>query len=101
MSSEAELLKEISQKLDKMLKLLAINAVKDFAKEQEKIILLDSLGFRPVEIAKFLNKSPDNVSVVLGSVRKKTEKTVSATAEIKEEAQKTNTQEVQTQREVT
>jgi Holliday junction resolvasome RuvABC DNA-binding subunit len=66
-----DLLVEISSKLDKVLKLLAIDAVKGFEKEQQKIELLDSLGFKPSEIAKLLNKSPENVSVVLGSIRKK------------------------------
>jgi len=68
-------LTEISGKLDKILKLLAIDAVKGLSTEQEKIELLDSLGFRPVEIAKFLNKSPDNVSVQLNLIRKKKGKT--------------------------
>jgi hypothetical protein len=68
-----DLLADISSKLDKVLKLLAIDAVKDFEKEQQKIELLDSIGFKPSEIAKFLNKSPENVSVVLGSIRKKKE----------------------------
>ncbi len=66
-----DLLEEISEKLDKVLKLLAIDAVKGFEKEQQKIELLDSIGFKPSEIAKMLNKSPENVSVVLGSIRKK------------------------------
>jgi hypothetical protein len=66
-----DLLEEISEKLDKVLKLLAIDAVKSFEKEQQKIELLDSIGFKPSEIAKMLNKSPENVSVVLGSIRKK------------------------------
>lgn len=66
-----DLLVDISLKLEKVLKLLAIDAVKGYTKEQEKIELLDSLGFKPSEIAKFLNKSPVNVSVVLGSLRKK------------------------------
>jgi len=68
-----DLLEDISAKLDKVLKLLAIDAVKDFEKEQQKIELLDSIGFKPSEIAKFLNKSPENVSVVLGSIRKRKE----------------------------
>ena len=53
---------------------LSIKYVKGYSTEQEKIELLDSLGFRPVEIAKFLNKSPENVSVQLGIIRKKKEK---------------------------
>lgn len=68
-----ELLAEISSKLDKALRLLALDVVKDYEKEQQKIELLDSLGFRPVDIAKFLNKSQENVNVVLGSIRKKKE----------------------------
>ena len=71
MSQTNDLLNEISEKLDKILKLLSIDAVKGYSTEQEKIELLDSLGFRPVEIAKFLNKSPDNVSVQLNIIRKK------------------------------
>jgi len=74
MSQTDKLLAEISQKLDKMLRLLAIDAVKGITKEQEKIELLDSLGFRPIEIAKLLNKSPDNISVQLNIIRKKKEK---------------------------
>ena len=73
--SQNDFLSEISGKLDKILKLLAIDAVKGYSTEQEKIELLDSLGFRPVEIAKFLNKSPENVSVQLNIIRKKKEKT--------------------------
>ncbi len=68
-----DLIEEISDKLDKVLKLLAIDAVKGFEKESQKIELLDSIGFKPSEIAKMLNKSPENVSVVLGSIRKKKE----------------------------
>ena len=75
-----DLLADISSKLDKVLKLLAIDAVKDFEKEQQKIELLDSIGFKPSEISKFLNKSPENVSVVLGSIRKKKEPKQKTTA---------------------
>lgn len=69
--SQNDLLSDISGKLDKILKLLAIDAVKSYTTEQEKIELLDSLGFRPVEIAKFLNKSPENVNVQRSIIRKK------------------------------
>jgi hypothetical protein len=75
------LLEEISGKLDKVLKLLAIDAVKGFEKEQQKIELLDSIGFKPSEIAKMLNKSPENVSVVLGSIRKKKDQKTTAKPE--------------------
>lgn len=70
MSTE-DLLKEISIKLDKILKLLSADAIKGLSTEKEKIQLLDSLGFRPIEIAKFMNKSQENVNVQLGILRKK------------------------------
>jgi hypothetical protein len=61
----------IVDKLDKMLKLLASENVKGLPREQDKIEALDSLDFRPGEIAKMLGKTPENVSVVLGNIRKK------------------------------
>jgi len=61
---------EISDKLDKMLRLLSIVVVKGIEKEQDKIGLLNELGFKPIEIARLLNKSPENVRVQLGIVRK-------------------------------
>jgi DNA-directed RNA polymerase specialized sigma24 family protein len=73
MSQQNELLAEISEKLDKVLRLLALDVVKGYEKEMEKIDLLDSIGFRPIEIAKFLNKSQDNVNNRLNEIRKKRE----------------------------
>jgi hypothetical protein len=73
MSQTDKLLTEISEKMDKMLRLLAIGTVKGIEKEQDKIELLDSLGFRPVEIAKLLNKSQDNINVQLSKIKKKKE----------------------------
>lgn len=67
-------LAEISKKLDNIQKLLAMLAVKDLETEQSKIELLDRLGFKPVEIANFLSKSPDNISVQLNLIRKKKQK---------------------------
>ncbi len=67
-------LSEISKKLDNIQRLLALIAVKDLDTEQNKIELLDRLGFKPIEIAVFLGKSPDNISVQLNIIRKKKEK---------------------------
>jgi len=92
--SRNDVLTEISGKLDKILKLLAIDAVKGLSTEQEKIELLDSLGFRPVEIAKFLNKSPENVSVQLNLIRKKKVKTTKTPTQT--ETEKTITVEAET-----
>jgi hypothetical protein len=73
MSQTNDLLLGISEKLDKVLRLLALNLVKEYEKELDKIELLDSIGFRPIEIAKFLNKSQDNVNNRLNEIRKKKE----------------------------
>jgi hypothetical protein len=70
-SSEVKLLRAILDKLEKIEKLQALQAVKGTEKELDKIDLLDSLGFRPVEIARLLNKSEANVGVVLSNLRKK------------------------------
>jgi hypothetical protein len=93
--SRNDLISEISGKLDKILKLLAIDAVKEFSTEQEKIGLLDSLGFRPAEIAQFLNKTPENVSMQLSIIRKKKEKTPKTAT--KPETEKAVTQQVKTE----
>jgi DNA-directed RNA polymerase specialized sigma24 family protein len=66
-----DLLKEISVKLDKVIKLLAASAIKEYDTEQKKIELLDSMGFKSTEIAKILNKSIENVCVQLSLISKK------------------------------
>jgi hypothetical protein len=75
MSNIEKSLGEISEKLDKILKLLALDVVKELKKDQDKVELLDSLGFRPVEIGRFLNKSTENVGAVLSNLKKKKEET--------------------------
>jgi hypothetical protein len=88
MSHTEELLSEISGKIDKMLRLFAVEVVKGIAEEQGKIELLDSLGFRSSEIARLLNKTPDNVSVQLNKIRKKKEKSVKTVGSEKAEAER-------------
>ena len=88
MSQTDRLLQEISGKMDKLLRLQALEAVKGISGEQGKIELLDSLGFRPIEIAQLLNKTQDNISVQLGIIRKKKsgKKTKPAEQAVSEEA---------------
>ncbi|MGA2682011.1 MAG: hypothetical protein ABSF44_09460 [Candidatus Bathyarchaeia archaeon] len=74
MTTTDDLLKEISNKLDRMTKLLAASIIKDYGTEQEKIELLVSMGFTSSEIAKVLNKSIQNVCVQLSLISKKKEK---------------------------
>lgn len=71
MSTTNELLQQISDKMDKLLRLQALEVVKGIPEEQGKIEILDSLGFRPVDIAKLLNKTPENINVVLSNISKK------------------------------
>lgn len=66
--------KELNVKLDKIVKLLALLVLKDQQKETDKIELLDSLGFRPIEISGILSKSLSNVTTTLTLVRKKDKK---------------------------
>lgn len=89
-----DLLREISGKLDKMIKLLAANTVREHGTEQEKIELLDSMGFKSTEIAKLLNKSIQNVDVQLRIISKKKEKTEKTPA--KTQMEKTTVQNVTT-----
>ena len=65
------ILEEISLKMDRLIKLQSLSFLKEVESEQEKIKTLDSLGFRPVEIATILDKSQENVRVVLSQLRKK------------------------------
>lgn len=66
-----DVLIDISSKLDKIIKLLALSAVKEAQKEKGKIELLDSVGFTSSEIGKILNKSTENVCTVLKSLKDK------------------------------
>jgi len=71
MSTTDKLLQEISDKMDKLLRLQALEFLKGIEEEQRKVELLDSLGFAPNDIAKLLNKTPENIYVVLSNLRKK------------------------------
>jgi DNA-directed RNA polymerase specialized sigma24 family protein len=61
---------QISEKLDKLIRLQAFLVVKGEATKQAKIALLDCLGFKSAEIGKILGKSSENVSMVLSRLRK-------------------------------
>lgn len=63
----------VQDKLEKLTKLIALMALRQEESEQEKIRLLDSMGFRQIEIARILNKTPDNIGMVIRRLRKKTD----------------------------
>jgi DNA-directed RNA polymerase specialized sigma24 family protein len=66
--------KEIINKIDLIVRLLALNIVKDLAVQKEKILALSSFGFGPSEIAKLLGTTPNTVSVALSETKKKAKK---------------------------
>jgi DNA-binding CsgD family transcriptional regulator len=63
--------KEISSKMDTIIRLLALNVVKDMKKQKEKILYLTSFGFGPTEIANLIGTTANTVNVSLSKSRKK------------------------------
>jgi len=61
--------KDLSRKLDLLVKLTAVNLVKD-KKSEEQIKLLSDQGFRPKEIAWLLGKTTNFVNVTLHKLKK-------------------------------
>lgn len=66
--------KELLKKMDILVKLTAANIVGQSKNFKEQVRLLSSVGMRPREIADILNKSPNNVSVTLNSIKKESKK---------------------------
>lgn len=87
-----DLLIDISSKLDKVLKLMALQVVRGLEKESEKIELLDTAGFTSTEIGKALNKSTANVCTVLKGIKERAEKS----EKIEEKGAKKATNELET-----
>ena len=66
--------KELKDKLGVITKLLTLNLVRDMKLQKDKIIVLASFGFQPVQIAELLGTTPDTVSSTLYRARKKKRK---------------------------
>jgi len=67
-----QILKDISAKLDIVLRLLALRAISsDDLKEQEKIVLLDRVGLEAKRIAGLVGVKPPTVRGTLSRMRKK------------------------------
>lgn len=64
--------KEIIEKMDTIIRLLALGIVSDIEKQKDKILYLSSLGFGPTEIANLIGTTPNTVNVALSQSRKKT-----------------------------
>jgi len=65
-----ELSSSIEKKLETLIKLVAMNAIKG-REFQEQVRILDQAGLKPSEIASLLNKTPNNISVTLNYIRRK------------------------------
>lgn len=61
---------EVSAKLDILIRLTALNVVKDVKLQKEQIRTLSDAGFGPSEIADILKTTSNTVSVVLSAIRK-------------------------------
>jgi hypothetical protein len=68
---DGEQFRTLLDKLDKILRLQALNVVKTLPKEQDKIEQLDAAGFKPAEIDRLLGKTSGYSSVVLGRLEEK------------------------------
>ncbi len=71
---EKEQFKELTDKLNIITRLLALNLVKDMKTQNEKITTLSSFSFGPSDIAEMLGTSSNTVSVALSKIRSKKKK---------------------------
>jgi hypothetical protein len=60
----------VSAKLDILIRLSALNVVKDMKPQKEQIRTLSDAGFGPSEIADFLKTTSNTVNVTLSAIRK-------------------------------
>ena len=63
-------IKDITKRLDLIIKLLAISSLKD-SNLTDKICFLYTSGFSPKEISEILNTTSNYVNVILSNMRKK------------------------------
>ena len=61
---------EITERLDLIIKLLAMKMMDDQDSQKNKIIQLSKIGLQPKEIANILGTSSNTVSVTLSGARK-------------------------------
>jgi len=59
---------QLSNKMDTIIKLLALNAVAG-KQLKDQVAILSSFGFQPKQIAEMLGKTPNNIRVILHRLR--------------------------------
>lgn len=65
---EPEQFEKLMEKLDLLIKLTAVNMLRD-KEPKEKVKVLYGLGLRPIEIARIIDKSPNYVNVNIHRIR--------------------------------
>jgi DNA-binding NarL/FixJ family response regulator len=75
--------KEILKRFDAVIKLLTLTAMKEET-QKKKIILLDSVGFKPKEIADLLSTTNNTVSVALSNIKRKDKESEKSDANVNE-----------------
>ena len=70
-SNDESTLQQISSKLDTLIRLTALNLVKDTKIQRNQIALLSEAGFQPKQIAEIIGSNSNVVSVTLNSLKKK------------------------------
>jgi uncharacterized protein YjcR len=67
---------EISDKLDTLIRIQALLAVRGMEKQKDKIIFLYGAGIRPKDIASILGTTPNTVNVAMANHKKAQSKPV-------------------------
>jgi DNA-directed RNA polymerase specialized sigma24 family protein len=75
-----EITKELSRKIDTVIRLLAMEVVRG-RDLRDQIKLLDQAGLKPAEIADVLGKTPNSIRVALFGIRKARGRELSAKEE--------------------
>jgi len=70
MKKDNEINEEILERLDIVVKLLALNALPPNATQTESICRLDKIGLKPKQIAEVLNNTQNYVNMILSRTRK-------------------------------
>jgi len=78
---------DVSAKLDTLIRLSALNIVKDIKMQKDQIAVLSDAGFQPKGIADILRTTSNSVSVSLTAIRKER-----ASAKIEEEKKEESTE---------
>jgi len=66
---------EINEKLDRIVRLLALSSIKPDQSVKEKALALSSVGFAPKEIADLIGTTAHSVSQTLSAAKKGAKKT--------------------------